>query len=120
MRWIPAYIALGSNLSEPRLQVERAFARLAALPGTRLVARSHLYLARPMGPQDQPDFVNAAGGLLTSLGARELLRAIKEIERDMGRAPSGQRWGPRLIDLDLLLYDTLTVSEPDFELPHPG
>jgi 2-amino-4-hydroxy-6-hydroxymethyldihydropteridine diphosphokinase len=120
MRWIPAYVALGSNLANPGQQVERAFGQLAALDHTRLIARSHCYRTRPMGPQDQPDFINAVAGLLTSLEARELLRCLKDIERDMGREPPPVRWGARLIDLDLLLYDALTLSEPGLDLPHPG
>ena len=78
--WRPAYVAVGSNLNQPRLKVGDAFERLAALPDTRLELRSRIYLTRPMGPQDQPDFVNAAAGLLTRLGARGLLTP-EEMER---------------------------------------
>jgi 2-amino-4-hydroxy-6-hydroxymethyldihydropteridine diphosphokinase len=117
--WRPAYVAVGSNLNQPRLQVDDAFARLAALPDTRLEVRSRNYLTRPMGPQDQPDFVNAAAGVLTRLGARGLLDALLEIERAMGRSRH-ERWGPRTIDLDLLWVHGAVTDEPGLKLPHPG
>lgn len=117
--WRPAYVAVGSNLGEPRARVMAAMERLRALPESRLEARSRLYRTRPMGPQDQPDFVNAAAGLLTRLGPRELLEALLEIERSMGRVREA-RWGPRLIDLDLLWMIGAVVEEPGLILPHPG
>lgn len=120
MHWTPAYVAVGSNLGDPRLQVESALTRLAGVQDTRLVARSRLYRTRPMGPQDQPHFVNAAAGLLTRLDARALLAELQAIERGLGRAPPPVRWGPRLIDLDLLLYGALTIDEPGLTLPHAG
>jgi 2-amino-4-hydroxy-6-hydroxymethyldihydropteridine diphosphokinase len=112
-------VAVGSNLNQPRLQVDAAFTRLAALPDTRLEVRSRSYLTRPMGPQDQPDFVNAAAGMLTRLGARGLLDALLEIERAMGRSRN-ERWGPRTIDLDLLWVHGAITDEPGLKLPHPG
>ncbi len=120
MHWIPAYVALGSNLAEPRTQIEIAFKRLASIADTRLVCRSRLYQSRPMGPQDQPQFINAAAGLLTRLTAPDLLVQLKSIERDMGRIPAPVRWGPRVIDLDLLLYGQLVTQGPDLVLPHPA
>lgn len=120
MNWVPAYVALGSNLSEPRRQIETALQRLAAIPETRLVATSRLYRAIPMGPQDQPEFVNAAAGLLTRLDPRALLGHLQDIERAMGRTPPAVRWGPRIIDLDLLLYGSLQLNAPGLQLPHPG
>jgi 2-amino-4-hydroxy-6-hydroxymethyldihydropteridine diphosphokinase len=117
--WRPAYVAVGSNLNEPRRQVGDAFERLASLPDTRLELRSRIYLTRPMGPQDQPDFVNAAAGLLTGLGARELLDALLGIERAMGRGRH-EHWGPRIIDLDLLWMHGTVIDEPGLTLPHPG
>ena len=118
--WMPAYVALGSNLDDPPRQIAAAFERLAALEGCRLVARSRLYRTAPLGPQDQPEFVNAAAGLLTVLEARELLRALQGIEIGLGRAQPAVRWGPRRIDLDLLLLDDVRMSEPDLTIPHPG
>jgi 2-amino-4-hydroxy-6-hydroxymethyldihydropteridine diphosphokinase len=120
MHWVPAYVALGSNLDGPERQIETALVRLAGMPRTQCVLNSRLYASHPMGPQDQPPFVNAAAGLLTQLSARELLSELKRIEREMGRAPPPVRWGPRRIDLDLLLYADLKMQEPDLTLPHPG
>jgi 2-amino-4-hydroxy-6-hydroxymethyldihydropteridine diphosphokinase len=117
--WRPAYVAIGSNLNQPRERVLEACERLRTLPSTRLEARSRLYRTRPMGPQDQPDFVNAAAGLLTQIGARELLEALLAIERQMGRIRQ-ERWGPRLIDLDLVWMVGEAISEPGFTLPHPA
>src|SRR5579864_9371667 len=99
--WRPAYVAIGSNLNHPQTRVHEAFDRLATLAATRLVRRSRLYRTRPMGPQDQPYFVNAAAGLLTQLTARRLLEGLLHIETAMGRLRQ-ERWGPRVIDLDLV------------------
>ena len=120
VRWTPAYVALGSNLADPCAQVELAFAGLGSMRDTRLVSRSRLYGSRPMGPQDQPEFVNAAAGLLTRLAASELLKELKTIETSMGRVPPAVRWGARLIDLDLLLYGQVVSRGPELVLPHPG
>jgi len=117
--WRPAYVAIGSNLNHPDARVLEAFERLAALPATRSVLRSRLYKTRPLGPQDQPDFVNAAAGLLTQLAARELLEAMLGIEQAMGRNRQ-ERWGPRVIDLDLIWMLGEPIDEPGLTLPHPG
>jgi 2-amino-4-hydroxy-6-hydroxymethyldihydropteridine diphosphokinase len=120
MSWTPAYVALGSNLSGPRQQVETAIAALGAIPETRLVLRSRLWRSRPMGPQDQPEFVNAVAGLLTRAAPRTLLEGLQEIERRLGKTPPPVHWGPRVIDLDLLMYGELCLDEPGLTLPHPG
>lgn len=117
--WRPAYVGLGSNLNDPEKRVREAVARLAAVPDLRVELCSRLYRTRPMGPQDQPDFVNAAAGVLTRLSARELLDTLLAIERLMGRDRQ-QRWGPRIIDLDLIWMLGETVDEPGLTLPHPG
>ena len=117
--WRPAYVAIGSNLNQPRVQVNGAFARLAALPATHSLVRSRLYRTRPMGPQDQPDFVNAAAGFLTLLNARDLLDALLGIEQAMGRNRQ-ERWGPRVIDLDLITMAGEIIDEPGLTVPHPG
>ena len=119
-RWVPAYVALGSNLAEPVRQVERAFAALAALPGTRLMLRSSAYRSRPMGPVEQPDFVNAAAALLTQLDPVALLRELQALETRLGREVPIVRWGPRLIDLDLLVHGQTRCNEAVLALPHPG
>jgi 2-amino-4-hydroxy-6-hydroxymethyldihydropteridine diphosphokinase len=120
-RWIPAYVGLGSNLDDPPAQLRRACAALASLPTTVLVAVSGFYRNPPMGVTDQPDFVNGAAGLLTQLPPRELLAALKRIERAQGRDQSASpHWGPRTIDLDLLVYGEELINEKGFVLPHPG
>jgi 2-amino-4-hydroxy-6-hydroxymethyldihydropteridine diphosphokinase len=117
--WRPAYVAIGSNLESPRERVLEAMDRLAALSAADTLLRSQLYLSRPMGPQDQPDFVNAAAGLLTQHTPLELLAALLDLERSMGRNRR-ERWGPRVIDLDLLWMVDAAVDEPGLKVPHPG
>jgi 2-amino-4-hydroxy-6-hydroxymethyldihydropteridine diphosphokinase len=119
-RLVPAYVALGSNLDDPRRQVELAFEALGTLPATRCVLRSSLYRSRPFGPVEQPDFVNAAAGLLTAMDASTMLGALKELEARLGRARPVVRWGPRRIDLDLLVHGTTRIDSEALALPHPG
>jgi len=119
-RWVPAYVALGSNLDDPRAQVGRAMKALDGLPDSRLVLRSSLYRTRPLGPVVQPDFVNAAAGLLTRLEPAALLAQLKAIEAELGRERPIVRWGPRRIDLDLLVHGCARIAEPELEVPHPG
>lgn len=102
------------------MQIERAFAALAGLGQCRLIARSRLYETQPLGPQDQPEFINAAAGLLTTLTPRQLLVELKRLENELGRARPVVRWGPRLIDLDLLVYGDAQLSESDLTVPHAG
>ncbi len=118
--WQPAYVALGSNLDDPRRQVETAIRELAALAGTKLVLRSRLWRSRPMGPQDQPEFVNAVAGLLTAREPRDLLQDLRVLEQRMGKIEPAVRWGPRLIDLDLLMVGSASCEAPGLQLPHPG
>jgi 2-amino-4-hydroxy-6-hydroxymethyldihydropteridine diphosphokinase len=120
MLWHPAYVGLGSNLDEPASQVRRALAALAELPGTRLVRQSSLYSSRPMGPVAQPDFINAVAGLLTQLDAAEFFGELRSLERALGRSRARERWGPRRIDLDLLMFAQLRQEGPELQLPHPG
>jgi 2-amino-4-hydroxy-6-hydroxymethyldihydropteridine diphosphokinase len=120
-RWIPAYIGIGSNLDNPEAQVKRALDDLKGLPCTRLVAVSGLYRTPPMGPQDQPDYVNAVAGLLTRQSPEKLLLSLQNLENSLGRVRTkGDRWGPRVIDLDLLVYGTVQQTLPGLSLPHPG
>ncbi|MFL6617027.1 MAG: 2-amino-4-hydroxy-6-hydroxymethyldihydropteridine diphosphokinase, partial [Povalibacter sp.] len=93
---------------------------LATVPQTRLISRSRLYRSAPLGPQDQPEFVNAAAGLLTTLSAREFLVQLKQLEQKLGREAPIVRWGPRRIDLDLLVYGAERINETDLTVPHPG
>lgn len=111
-----AAIALGSNLGDPAANVRHAMEELAALGS--VVKRSTLHQSKPWGVEDQPDFINAVVLLQTALEPRELLQALKGIESTMGRTPT-YKWGPRLIDLDIIYYDDLVVDEPDLKIPHP-
>jgi 2-amino-4-hydroxy-6-hydroxymethyldihydropteridine diphosphokinase len=117
--WRPAYVAIGSNLQSPRERVLEAMERMNALGSMHTLLSSRFYLSKPMGPQDQPDFVNAAVGAVTQLQPRELLNELLNIERDMGRNREN-RWGPRVIDLDLLWMVDAAVDEPGLTVPHPG
>jgi len=120
LTWQPAYIGVGSNLEDPRAQVLRACARLAQLPTTRVMLTSPLYLSRPLGSIQQPDFVNAVVGALTQLASRALFAELRALEATMGRPEQREKWGPRIIDLDLLCYARERRSEPQLTLPHPG
>lgn len=119
-RWFPAYVALGSNLDDPRVQIVRAFDALGGLRESRLVARSSLYGSPPFGPVEQPDFVNAVAGMLTRLEPAALLAELKALEERLGRAKPAVRWGPRRIDLDLLVHGSARIDEPGLKVPHPG
>lgn len=119
-RWRPAYVALGSNLDDPEARVVEAFGRLGSLEGCLLLGKSRCWRSIPLGPVAQPPFVNAVAGLLTVVSPWELLHALKEIESTMGRQQPVQRWGPRRIDLDLLMLGAQQLQEPELTLPHPG
>lgn len=119
-RWVPAYVALGSNLDDPRAQVERALTALIEFPDTRFVLRSSLYRSRPFGPVAQPDFVNAVAGLLTRLDPATLLSRLETLESQLGRERPVVRWGPRRIDLDLLVHGDARIATADLQVPHPG
>lgn len=115
-----AYIGLGSNLEDPRAQVERALEALARLHRSELLRCSPLYRSAPMGPADQPDYVNTVAALRTGLSPLDLLDALQEIEKAQGRQRGPQRWGPRTLDLDVLLYGESIVESPRLTVPHPG
>ena len=119
-RWRPAYVGIGSNLSDPEHQVRRALAALAGLPDSRFVVASPLYRTQPLGDVVQPAFVNAVAGLLTRRTPDELLEDLRALERTLGREPPRERWGPRLIDLDLLVVGRETRATGSLTLPHPG
>jgi len=118
--WRPAYVGVGSNLEDPQAQVLRAISRLARLPLTRVELTSPLYRSRPLGPIVQGDFVNAVVGLLTQLEAPAMLAELIALEGALGRPTEHERWGPRVIDLDLLCYGRERRSAPALTLPHPG
>jgi 2-amino-4-hydroxy-6-hydroxymethyldihydropteridine diphosphokinase len=114
-----AYIGLGSNLDEPEQQIERALQALARIERTQLIRTSRRYRTAPWGIADQPAFVNAVAEISTSLPPRDLLDALLAIERAQGRHRDGARWGPRTLDLDLLIYADLQIEWPGLVLPHP-
>lgn len=117
---VEAYVGIGSNLNDPIGQVRRALHELDEIADTRRLACSSLYRSLPMGPKDQPDYVNAAAALSTRLSPGELLVALLRIEQAHGRTRTGPRWGPRSLDLDLLLYGDQSIAEPGLTVPHPG
>lgn len=114
-----AYVALGSNLDGPARHVCEAFSALDALPGTRLQRRSSLYRSRPVGPPGQPDYVNAVAELETALEPHALLEGMQAIEQAHGRVRGLERWGPRPLDLDLLLFDEREIRDARLVVPHP-
>lgn len=117
---ISAWIGLGSNLADPASAVEQGLDALADLPSTTLSARSRLYRTAPWGKTDQPSFVNAVARLQTLLAPLDLLDALLAIERRHGRDRDRDlRWGPRTLDLDLLLYDRAQIAQPRLTVPHP-
>lgn len=113
-----AFIGLGSNLGESREQLRQAFADIAQLPDTSLLAQSSLYRSAPVGFLDQPDFVNAVAQVVTRLTPQALLAALLQIEQEYGRERTFHN-APRTLDLDVLLYDDMQIQEPGLTIPHP-
>src|SRR5690606_24678028 len=111
------YIALGSNQADPVAQVTRALTALAALPQTRLLDHSSLYRSAPLGPQDQPAFINAVALLETVLQPESLLDALQDIELQAGRVLKADRWGPRVLHLEILLYGDRRIDPPRLQVP---
>lgn len=114
-----AYIGLGGNLADPVQQVISALDELGSIPQSQLAGCSCLYRSAPIGPRDQPDYINAVAAIDTPLDAKILLHYLQEIERRHGRVRDGERWGPRTLDLDLLLYGNEIFSDGELTLPHP-
>ncbi|HRX71078.1 MAG: 2-amino-4-hydroxy-6-hydroxymethyldihydropteridine diphosphokinase, partial [Candidatus Competibacteraceae bacterium] len=116
---VRAYIGIGSNLHDPAHQVRRALQGLATLPVSRLTVCSPWYRTAPVGgPSGQPDYLNAVAALETTLTPDALLAALQALENAQGRIRA-ERWGPRTLDLDLLLYGSITRNDPRLTLPHP-
>lgn len=116
---IDAYIGLGSNIDQPQQHIFQALDELDCIPETWLKAVSSLYASPPMGPQDQPDYVNAVAEIHTGLSPMLLLDELQGIENRHGRVRK-QQWGPRTLDLDLLLYGDQIIQERRLTVPHPG
>ncbi len=114
------YIALGSNLAGPTGQVRSGITALAGLPASRLLRSSSLYRSAPMGPPEQPDYINAVVALETGLSPQALLASLHAIEDRHGRVRGPERWGPRTLDLDLLLYGEERITGTELVVPHPG
>ena len=114
-----AYIGLGSNLQEPFEQIKNALTALRSLEKSELLTDSGYYTSTPMGPQDQPDYVNAVARMVTTLEPLTLLACLQSIEKRQGRVRH-QRWHARTLDLDLLLYGNCIINEAALTVPHPG
>lgn len=114
------YIGLGANLAQPVQQLERAVLALQGIKDTKLVQVSSFYGSKPMGPQDQPDYVNAVASLTTRLSADDLLTELQQIELEQGRQRKDERWGPRTLDLDILLFGHHIIQTERLTVPHYG
>jgi 2-amino-4-hydroxy-6-hydroxymethyldihydropteridine diphosphokinase len=112
------YIGLGANLDQPQQQLEQALKELAQLPHSRLLAHSSLYHSKPVGPQDQPDYVNAVAKVETELEPLALLDALQQLEQDHGRIRK-RHWGERTLDLDIILIDDCIIDSERLTVPHP-
>lgn len=112
------YIAIGSNLASPLEQVNAAIRALADIPDSRVVSVSSLYRTPPLGPQDQPDYLNAAVALETSLAPEALLDHTQRIELQQGRVRKAERWGPRTLDLDIMLFGDALINSERLTVPH--
>ena len=117
---VRVYIGLGSNLEDPVRQILEAVEELDMIPDSIMVSRSSLYRGKPMGAADQPDYVNAVVAMDTLLSAENFLQELTRIEDLQGRVRDGEKWGPRIIDLDLLMYGKQKINTPDLTVPHPG
>lgn len=116
---VVVYIGVGANLCDPASQVEQAIATISERDDCRLVAQSSLYQSKPMGPQDQPDYINAVIALETTLPPIALLDALQSIEQQQGRVRQ-RHWGERTLDLDILLYGNQMIDHPRLTVPHYG
>lgn len=112
------YIGLGANLDQPQQQLEQAFIELAQLPSSSLIAQSSLYHSKPVGPQDQPDYVNAVALIETQLEPLALLDALQQLEQEHGRIRK-RHWGERTLDLDIILIDDCVIDSERLKIPHP-
>lgn len=114
-----AYISLGSNLDNPQQQVLTAITELGELINTEVTSVSHWYRSSPMGPQDQPDYINGVAEIHTGLSPQQLLSSLQKIEHVHNRQRL-KHWGPRTLDLDILLYGSQVIDQHNLKVPHPG
>lgn len=114
------YVGLGSNLEQPLQQIKQALQELDEIPRSRCLKRSSLYRSPPLGPPDQPEYINAVAELETTLEPEILLDQLQRIEQQHGRRREGERWGPRTLDLDLLLFGDRQLATSRLTVPHPG
>lgn len=119
-RWRPAYVGIGSNLEAPQDQIARAISALADIENTILVRTSPLYKSAPLDGSEQPDYVNGVAALLTRLDAGALMASLHKIEEAQGRTRSAEEWGPRTLDLDLLVFSGESIDRKELKVPHPG
>lgn len=117
---ITAYIAVGSNLADPVSQAKQAIEALKALPDSEFIKASELYSSTPMGPQNQPDYINAVVAIKTNLTPLQLLDCTQAIELEQGRVRKDERWGPRTLDLDIILYGNEVINSERLTIPHYG
>lgn len=117
---IRVHVALGSNLGDRRQQLQSALLAMSRLPGVSALHCSSVYETEPMGPADQPDYLNAVCGFDYTGDARQLLGQLQLIEREAGRQPGGRRWGERALDLDIVLFGQQRIDEADLKIPHVG
>ncbi len=117
---ITAYIAVGSNLADPVSQAKLAIEALKTLPESEFIQTSELYSSTPMGPQNQPDYINAVVAIKTSLTPSQLLDCTQAIEQEQGRVRKDERWGPRTLDLDIILYGNEVINSERLTIPHYG
>lgn len=114
------YLGLGANLNSPKKQLDNAIAALKKLPDCEFISVSHHYASKPMGPQDQPDYINAVACINTTLSPEKLLDLTQAIELEHGRVRKAERWGPRTLDIDMLLFDAQTINTERLIVPHYG
>ena len=114
-----AYLGLGSNLADPLTQLQQAHSAIVALSDVSEIGFSSFYQSPPLGPADQPDYVNAVMAIATTLAPLDLLHALQAIEQQQGRVRNGTRWGARTLDLDVLLYGEQLINLPQLSVPHP-
>ncbi|PXY94708.1 2-amino-4-hydroxy-6-hydroxymethyldihydropteridine diphosphokinase [Frischella perrara] len=112
------YVALGANLGDPLQQAENAITAIEQIPQTSVIKISPFYRSKPLGPQDQPDYLNAVIKIITELSPLALLKALQTIELNLGRVRKANRWGPRTLDLDILLYDSHVIQSEELTIPH--